>query len=179
MLDPDCNGCVYDSLSDCELCIDCGDNSKNRVEFPHANYSAENKLLRESLGKAATRYEAAEASLEEANQKLLSHAQNKHPHEYEELVEVLQRESKLKEQVDGLTKENDQLKLMIPALPCCPDGFMDEPCSALINAARVANAARRWRKPAHSYDERERLDAELTAAVDSVDPKKQKEAVPE
>jgi hypothetical protein len=42
----------------------------------------------------------AEAHAEELDQKLLSHAQTEHPHEYEELVEVLKREAALKERAE-------------------------------------------------------------------------------
>lgn len=39
---------------------------------------------------------------------------------------------------DDLRKYVAKLEAMIPKLPCCPDGFMDEPCSDHIEAsARV------------------------------------------
>lgn len=42
------------------------------------------------------------------------------------------------EERDNLLGRVAKLEAMIPKMPCCPDGFMDEPCSDLIDAlARV------------------------------------------
>lgn len=63
---------------------------------------------------------------------------------------------------DDLRKYVAKLEAMIPKIPCCPDGFMDEPCSGLIEAlARV----RELEKLADG------TDVSFAALIDSIDSK--------
>jgi DNA repair exonuclease SbcCD ATPase subunit len=96
----------------CETCgVDHGASTCPQIRLAEAKEriaeleQTQKRLMRERV-RLAGLAEKAEVKIEELHQKLLSHAQQEHPHEYGELVEVLRREETLKAKVKALQTNN-------------------------------------------------------------------------
>jgi len=69
---------------------------------------------------------------------------------------------------DNLIARVKGLEAMIPKIPCCPDGFMDEPCSDMIDASKRVHELERLANG---------TDVSFAALVESIDSKQTSDEV--
>lgn len=141
--EPDCKDCVYDSVSDCVLCADCGLNSR-RVSYPDTDQAANE---REIAGLKADITAQTEHIVELEAACVTQHEMQ------EQVCTLLDRLEPKIARVGNGSRE------LIAAL----ERSSDENTKGAI----IVAAAKAWRAPVNSYAIRKALDDALTAAVDA------------